>query len=197
MDYAELHCISNLSFLRGASHPAELVARAATLGYRAIAITDECSLAGIVRAHVAARAHGIRLIAGAEFRLPDDLLLVLLAPDRPAYAALSGLITLGRRRAGKGSYTLRIDDLPINARGCLAIWIPARDAAEATLEAQAVRLRRIFGERLWMGVELLRTPGSNGATSGCTPWHARMRFRWSPVAASRCTSRRVNPSPMC
>ncbi len=95
MDYAELHCISNLSFLRGASHPAELIARAAALGYRAIAITDECSLAGIVRAHVAAREHGLKLIAGSEFRLPEDLHLVLLAPDRAAYSALSGLITLG------------------------------------------------------------------------------------------------------
>ena len=158
MDYAELHCISNLSFLRGASHPAELVARAAALGYRAIAITDECSLAGIVRAHVAAREHGLKLIAGSEFRLPEDLHLVLLAPDRAAYSALSGLITLGRRRADKGSYALRLDDLPINARGCLAIWVPAEDASDAVLGIQASQLASLFKGRLWLGVELLRGP---------------------------------------
>ncbi len=158
MDYAEHHCISNLSFLRGASHPAELVARAAALGYRAIAITDECSLAGIVRAHVAAREHGLKLIAGSEFRLPEDLHLVLLAPDRAAYSALSGLITLGRRRADKGSYALRLDDLPINARGCLAIWVPAADASDAVLGTQASHLASLFKGRLWLGVELLREP---------------------------------------
>ena len=158
MDYAELHCISNLSFLRGASHPAELIARAAALGYRAIAITDECSLAGIVRAHVAAREHGLKLIAGSEFRLPEDLHLVLLAPDRAAYSALSGLITLGRRRADKGSYALRLDDLPINARGCLAIWVPAEDASDAVLGTQASHLASLFKGRLWLGVELLRGP---------------------------------------
>jgi error-prone DNA polymerase len=158
VDYAELHCISNLSFLRGASHPAELVARAAALGYRAIAITDEGSLAGIVRAHVAAREHGLKLIAGSEFRLPEDLHLVLLAPDRAAYSALSGLITLGRRRADKGSYALRLDDLPINARGCLAIWVPAADASDAVLGTQASHLASLFEGRLWLGVELLRGP---------------------------------------
>jgi error-prone DNA polymerase len=158
VDYAEHHCISNLSFLRGASHPAELVARAAALGYRAIAITDECSLAGIVRAHVAAREHGLKLIAGSEFRLPEDLHLVLLAPDRAAYSALSGLITLGRRRADKGSYALRLDDLPINARGCLAIWVPAADASDAVLGTQASHLASLFKGRLWLGVELLREP---------------------------------------
>ena len=67
MSYAELHCISNFSFLRGASHPEELVAEAARQGYRALAITDECSLAGVVKAHVAAREHGLHLIVGSAF----------------------------------------------------------------------------------------------------------------------------------
>ena len=159
MDYAELHCISNLSFLRGASHPSELVARAAALGYLGLALTDECSLAGIVRAHVAAREAGLKLIIGAEFRLPGEILLVLLAPDRPAYASLSGLITLGRRRAPKGEYTLRLEDLPINARGCLAIWVPAADATDTVLDTQAAALAEIFGDRLWLGIELHRGPG--------------------------------------
>jgi error-prone DNA polymerase len=96
--YAELHCLSNFSFLRGASSAEELAGRAARLGYAALAITDECSLAGIVRAHVAAKQCGLKLIVGSEIRLEDGLKLVLLAPDRRAYGALSSLITTGRRR---------------------------------------------------------------------------------------------------
>ena len=86
--YAELHCLSNFSFLRGASHPEELAARASQLGYAALAITDECSLAGAVRAHLAAKEHGFKLIIGAEFRLADDAHVVLLATDRAAYGDL-------------------------------------------------------------------------------------------------------------
>ena len=81
MSYAELHCISNFTFLRGASHPEELVARAKTLGYAALAITDECSLAGVVRAHVEAKKNGLPLIIGSEFRLDDGLRLLLLATE--------------------------------------------------------------------------------------------------------------------
>ena len=86
--YAELHCLSNFSFLRGASHAEELVARAAELGYAALAITDECSLAGIVRAHVAAKAVGLKLLVGSEFRLADGPKLVLIARNRDATRAL-------------------------------------------------------------------------------------------------------------
>src|SRR4249919_3042266 len=70
--YAELHCLTNFTFLRGASHPEELVERAARLGYSALAVTDECSLAGVVRAHVAAKEHGIKLIVGAELALDSE-----------------------------------------------------------------------------------------------------------------------------
>ncbi|HEX3137733.1 MAG TPA: PHP domain-containing protein, partial [Casimicrobiaceae bacterium] len=91
--YAELHCISNFTFLRGASRPEELVERAAQLGYAALAITDECSLAGIVRAHIAAKEYQLKLLVGAEFRLADGLKLVLLATDRESYGDLSQLIT--------------------------------------------------------------------------------------------------------
>src|SRR5471032_3192093 len=92
--YAELHCVSNFTFLRGASRPEELAARAAQLGYAALAVTDECSLAGVVRAHLAAKEHKLKLIIGAEFRLADGPKLVLLATDREAYGDLSQLITL-------------------------------------------------------------------------------------------------------
>ena len=95
-DYAELHCLSNFSFLRGASHPEELVERAAALGYAALALTDECSFAGAVRAHQAAKDCGLHLIHGAELRLEDGMKLVLLATDRAAYGAISSLATSSR-----------------------------------------------------------------------------------------------------
>jgi error-prone DNA polymerase len=132
-DYAELHCASSFSFLRGASQPEELVARAARLGYRALAITDECSVAGVVRAHMALKDlvkegtdHGLRLIVGSEVTLACGTRLVLLARDRLGYAALSRLITRGRRAAEKGAYLLTradLDDLP-EAR-VVTLWVPS------------------------------------------------------------------------
>src|SRR5258706_8156810 len=104
--YAELHCRSNFSFLRGASHPEELVERAHALGYSALALTDECSFAGLVRAHVAAKERGLPLIVGTEVLLEKSLRLVLLATTRRSYGAISALVTTGRRRGKKGSYSL-------------------------------------------------------------------------------------------
>ena len=101
-DYAELHCVSNFSFLRGASHAEELVERAKALGYTALAITDECSFAGLVRAHVAAKTVGIKLIVGTELVLADGMKLVLLAQNRAGYGNLSAIVSLGRRQAEKG-----------------------------------------------------------------------------------------------
>ena len=105
-DYAELHCLSSFTFLRGASQPEELTTRAAELDYVALAITDECSLAGVVRAHVQAKQHDLPLIIGSEFRLEDKLRFVLLATDRASYGRLAALITLARRNASKGDYRL-------------------------------------------------------------------------------------------
>ena len=120
--YAELHCLSNFTFLRGASHPEELVGRAAALGYSALALTDECSLAGAVRAHVAAKEHGLKLIAGTELKFDDGMKVVLLATDRRSYGAISALITTGRRRGKKGSYSLARADLEsVCGRGVLAL----------------------------------------------------------------------------
>ncbi|QSA98322.1 error-prone DNA polymerase [Methylococcus sp. EFPC2] len=146
--FAELHCLSNFSFLRGASHPEELVAEAARLGYRALALTDECSLAGVVRAHLEARKHDIRLIVGSEFRLEDGLKLVLLATDRSSYGHLSALITLARRQAEKGSYRLSREDLETHfPRDCLAIWLPG----EQIQEADGLWLKDRFGNELGLG----------------------------------------------
>ena len=115
--YAELHCRSNFTFLTGASHPEELVMRAAELGYSGIAITDECSVAGVVRAHVEAKARKLHLIVGAEMRLTlphggvPHARLVLLAQTRRGYGNLSHWITLARRRAVKGAYLAHPGDI--------------------------------------------------------------------------------------
>ena len=109
--YAELHCLSNFSFLRGASHAEELVEQALSLGYSALAITDECSFAGIVRAHVAAKQAGLKLLIGTELILSDGMKLVFLAQNRAGYGNLSALITLARRRSPSGRYLLTRSDL--------------------------------------------------------------------------------------
>ena len=122
--YAELHCLSNFTFLRGASHPQALVLTAAKLGYAAIALTDECSFAGVVRAHEAAKEGDIQLIIGAEGWVAEGFKLVLLATDRRSYCRLSALITKGRRAAEKGRYHLTRADLDDDLEGCLALLIP-------------------------------------------------------------------------
>jgi error-prone DNA polymerase len=104
--YAELHCRSSFSFLKGASMPEELVECAASLGYAALAITDECSMAGVVRAHTEAKKTGLHLLIGSEFFLEDGLRLVCLAMNRNGYGNLCELITLGRQRTEKGAYRI-------------------------------------------------------------------------------------------
>jgi len=158
--YAELHCLSNFTFLRGASHPGELVQRAAALGYEALALTDECSLAGVVRARVAARDAGLPLIIGSEVHLADGTGLVLLATDRAAYGRLAALITRGRRAAPKGEYRLGRDDLAGGLPGCLALWLPPRelDAGPGGNDA-AAWVAETFGGRARIAVELLREAG--------------------------------------
>ncbi|MGE8685713.1 MAG: error-prone DNA polymerase [Achromobacter sp.] len=167
--YAELQCQSNFSFLQGASHPEELVAHAAALGYAALAITDECSLAGVVRAHVEAKALKLPLLIGATFQLraaPDaaPLGLTLLAQTREGYGNLSELITLARTRAPKGEYRLAPEDLTHPPAGyahlrhlpeCLAILSPAYGTDADRLAEQARWLARAFPRRAWVGLTLL------------------------------------------
>src|SRR5690606_13057374 len=106
-----LHCLSNFTFLRGASHPEELIREAAALGYSALALTDECSVSGVVRAHAEAQDHDLKLIIGSEFSLSaDDLKIVVIAPDRASYGALCALISCARRAAEKGTYRLCRED---------------------------------------------------------------------------------------
>ncbi len=145
--YAELRCRTNYSFLEGASHPDELVVRAAELGYAALAITDRNSLAGVVRAHGAAKQVGLKLLIGAEITPVDATAVVLLATDRAAYGRLARLITRGRRSAPKGECRLTFDDVAEYASGLLACVVEpvAKDLAD---------YREVFADRCYLLAEL-------------------------------------------
>ncbi|MGV6807673.1 MAG: error-prone DNA polymerase [bacterium] len=150
--YAELHSISNFTFLRGASRPEELVEQAARLGYAAIAITDECSLAGVVKAHVAAKSLPIKLIVGSEFYFQDGMHLILLAAGKTGYGNLSALISRARRRSPKGEYAVRLDDMSVCHGDLLAIWLPTGHADD---KSHGQQLKTIFDGCLWIGVQQL------------------------------------------
>ncbi|MDX5299994.1 MAG: error-prone DNA polymerase, partial [Gammaproteobacteria bacterium] len=180
--YAELHCLSNFSFQRGASHPEELVERAVQLGYHALALTDECSLAGVVRAHVAAKAQGLPLIIGSEFQLHDAPgRLVLLATTRQGYARLSQLITQARRRAEKGHYQLRRADLHRESlHDCLCLWKPGRRDPQEDWQF-AHQLRQHCPERFWLLAEYLLDDDTPAQTR--TLEHLSQRLACPIVAA--------------
>jgi error-prone DNA polymerase len=157
--YAELHCLSSFSFLRGASQPQELAERAVALGYAALALTDECSVAGVVRAHAALKGKSTRLIVGAEFRLACGMPLVVLAADRRGYGQLCRLITRGRRAAPKGQYHLTRGDMVelVGPGHCLLLWTPrpADLVAPAGVDAPTW-LRTHYAGSAWIAAELLR-----------------------------------------
>lgn len=158
--YAELVCQSNFSFLTGASSPEQLVTEAAALGYSALAITDECSVAGVVRAYrcIAEQQLAIKLIVGSLFRFGRDLELVLLCPDRAAYAELCRIISRSRRRASKGQYQLELWDLK-RCSHCLAIWLPC---FQPSLDQRFGRLlKKYFGPRLYLATRRLLTCGES------------------------------------
>ena len=154
--YAELHCLSNFSFQRGASSAQELFQRAKRHGYTALAITDECTLAGIVRAWQASKDSGLPLIIGSEMQIENGPKIVLLVEDLGGYQTLCRIITLARRRAKKGEYRLLLDDFEIASNGLLAVWLPEIENDTQACLAQGNWLRERFAERLWLGVELHR-----------------------------------------
>lgn len=168
-DYAELHCLSNFSFLEGASRAEELVERAVELGYSALAITDECSLAGIVRAHTEAKKHGLKLLVGAFFRLVNAdgspaVSFIAIARNREGYGNLCELVTLARTRTSKGAYLLTRRDLDApegdyaHLRGlpdCTIIFTPDYCAPADRLDAQAAWITSTFAGRAWIGLTLL------------------------------------------
>ncbi|MHB8898419.1 MAG: error-prone DNA polymerase [Thermoguttaceae bacterium] len=153
MPYAEIYAKSNFSFLEAASHPEELVRRAAELEYRAIAITDRNTLAGVVRAYTAAKETGIQLLVGAEIVLEDAAPLVLLPTDRPAYGRLCRLLTDGRRRAEKGQCLLRFEDLLSGVEGILACVVPG-EAITPRFCRNLADCRNLFGDRCYLAASL-------------------------------------------
>ena len=162
-DYVELRCLSNFSFLRGASHPEELVERAMKLGYTALAITDECSMAGVVRAHVAAKEQGLPLLIGSQFEVEAEeplgpFTLVVIACNGNGYGNLCEFITrLRRASATKGTYRLRAADIePQALADCVVLASPHRCATPAQLLAIARWVLDRFMGQCWLGVELLR-----------------------------------------
>jgi error-prone DNA polymerase len=180
--YAELHCLSNFSFQRGASHPEELVARAHALGYSALAITDECSVAGVVRAHSEAKTLGLKLLLGAEFVLPESdggFTLIALAHNLNGWGNLCEFITAARCAASKGSYQVA---WPGSAQACdwasltdcEILLAPARGPGKSAGRAPSAtwgeasnainfeaayailaRAKALFGQRIWLVTELL------------------------------------------
>lgn len=165
-DYAELHALSNFSFQRGASHAQELVERAAQLGYRALAITDECSVSGVVRAHVAAKAVGLQLLPGAEFHVQApapgaDFCLVVLPHNAEGWGNLCEFITAVRAAGDvleKGSYRVAWGETDFDGlRDCEVIVCPLPGAIDCeALQAISAWAVARFGGHSWLAVELLQ-----------------------------------------
>tara|TARA_R110002126_G_scaffold38317_9_gene114442 strand:- start:6273 stop:9434 length:3162 start_codon:yes stop_codon:yes gene_type:complete len=150
MVYAELFCQSHFSFLQGASSPQELVTQAAALGYQALALTDECSVAGVVRAYRAINEQqlSLQLIVGSVFVL-DKLQLVLLCPTKAAYSELCRVITNARRRSSKGEYQLTEWDL-MSVKHCFILWLPSGD--NACDQYWGEWLKKYHASRLWLAM---------------------------------------------
>lgn len=171
LPYAELHCKTNFSFLEGASHADELIATACQLGHSAIAVTDRNTLAGVVRAHVAAKEAGLKLLVGAEIVPVDAPPVVLLCTDRTAYGRLSELITVGRRRAPKGECRIRQQDVAAFAEGllaCVPLSTESQQRYDGSFQSgrpacitreQLVAWRKIFGSNCYALAELHLGPG--------------------------------------
>jgi len=154
--YVELQCASHFSFLRGASACEELFRQAAVYGVEALAVTDRNSLAGMVRAHEAARAAGVRLIVGCRLELTDGSAILVYPRDRPAYARLCRLLSLGKRRGGKARCLLGWEDVESYAEGLVAILVP--DRADGVTRRRLERLRAVFGAEAHIALTLQRRP---------------------------------------
>jgi error-prone DNA polymerase len=152
--YVELQVTSNYTFLEGASHPDELVLMAAALGHKAMALTDRNSLAGVVRAHAAAKQAGIRLVVGTRLDLLDAPSLLCFPTDRAAYGRLSRLLTLGKRRAPKGECHLHLADVVSHGDGQIFVAI-APERPEETFSTALEQLKIHFNKCLYLSVNTL------------------------------------------
>ena len=143
--YVELQVTSHFSFLRGASSCEELFAQAALAGIEAVAIVDRNSLAGVVRAHEAAKTTGVRLIVGCRLDLTDGTSVLVYPADRPAYSRLCRLLSLGKKRGGKARCILEWPDLVTYGDGLIVALVP--DLADDECAFRLRRLRDAFGDR--------------------------------------------------
>jgi error-prone DNA polymerase len=156
IDYVELQVLTHFSLLRGASSPEELFSAAALLGYPALGVADIGTVAGVVRAWEAQKATGVRSIAGTRVDLACGRRLILYPTDRPAWSRLTRLLTIGKRRAGKGKCELHWQDLAPWSEGVIAILLPD-EADEANLAALA-DLKALYGPRSHMALFQRRRP---------------------------------------
>ncbi len=155
MNYTELQITSNFSFLRGASHPEELVEQAVALGYTAIGITDRNTFAGIVRAHAAAKKRGIRIVVGCRLDLLDGFSLLAYPTSKKAYSQLSNLLTTGNRRTEKGECHLYKKDVYEYADAVKFIVLPPNELNElfdfdAGFETALTEYRQAFGNNCYI-----------------------------------------------
>ena len=161
-DYAELWCASNFTFLRGASHPEELIERAHALGYQALAITDECSVSGMARAHVEAKELGLHLLVGAQFTVTGEMpfTLIVLACNRNGYGNLCAFITRLRRSSEKGCYAVTAQEIdPDSLIDCVVLLAPPKTSTPTALVVTGEWLRSGFAGRSWLAVHLARELG--------------------------------------
>ena len=180
MSYFELQCTSHFSFLRGASSCEELFAHAATIGIAGLAIVDRNSLAGIVRAHEAAKVTGIRMIVGCRLDLVDGMSMLIYPTDRAAYARLCRLLSVGKKRGGKAKCVLEWQDVLEYGEGLIAVLVP-----EEADDACALRLKRLadgFGDRAYMALTLRRRPNDQLRIHDLSNMAAR--FRVATVATN-------------
>ena len=181
--YAELQVATNFTFLRGASHAEELALSAAALGHAAIAVTDRNSLAGVVRAHVAAKSAGIRLVVGCRLDLSDGPSLLCLPTDRRAYGRLSRLLTMGRRRAPKGQCELTRADLYEHDEGQILIAVPPEHPDEDFITALRDTVRDSANGCIWPRA-ICTGATMRGGWRGWRPWPPSPACRWSRPTTS-------------
>ena len=146
MKYAELRCKSNFSFLQGASHPHELVEEAHRLGYTGLALTDQASVAGVVRGHTAAKELDFSFSVGAEIQLIDGPCIVLWPIDRSGYGRMCQLISRGRTRSEKGTYVIRWRDLCELNQGLIAGLIPYGEVPSNSNQHEGAFCNQAFRE---------------------------------------------------
>jgi error-prone DNA polymerase len=149
--YTELQVTTHFSFLRGASSCEELFATAAVMGVEALAVVDRNSLAGVVRAHEAAKTTGVRLVVGCRLDLTEGYSVLVYPTDRPAYSRLCRLLSLGKKRAGKARCELGWPDLVAYREGLIAVLVP--DEADEDCAMRLRRLRDAFGDRAYMALK--------------------------------------------